>query len=119
MTRCCCAGLRHSFSPACNPRCPKPRRRAARSTASCSACTDAIPAHESPGKEPSMLTLLWILAILFGALALAYVNASGVLWSAAIAAAIGVGWGTHVLPVWLALAGSLLFVLLAIPLNIP
>jgi acyl-CoA dehydrogenase len=66
-----------------------------------------------------MLTVLWILAILFGALALAYVRASGVLWSAAIAAAIAVGWGTHVLPVWLALAGSLLFVLLAIPLNIP
>ena len=66
-----------------------------------------------------MLTLLWILAILFGALALAYVNASGVLWSAAVAAAIGVGWGTHVLPAWLGLAGSALFVLLAIPLNVP
>jgi acyl-CoA dehydrogenase len=66
-----------------------------------------------------MLTLLWFVAVLLGALALAYVNASGILWSAALAGAIAVAWGAHIFPGWLAIALSLVFVLLAIPMNIP
>ena len=66
-----------------------------------------------------MLTLIWLLAVLLGMLVLAYLNASGIFWSAALAGAIAVAWGTHALPGWLSLALSALFVLLAIPLNIP
>ena len=40
-----------------------------------------------------MLTLLWFVAVLVGALALAYVNASGIVWSAAIAVALAVALG--------------------------
>jgi acyl-CoA dehydrogenase len=66
-----------------------------------------------------MLTLLWLVAVLIGALVLAYLNVSGLAWSAAIVAALGVGWGAHLLPDWLALALCAVFVLLAIPLNVP
>ena len=66
-----------------------------------------------------MLTLIWFLAVLLGMLVLAYLNASGIVWSAALAGAIAVAWGTHALPAWLSLTLSALFVLLAIPLNIP
>jgi len=66
-----------------------------------------------------MLTLIWLVAILLAALALAYLNVSGIVWSAAIAGAIAVAWGMHIVPEWLAIALSAVFVLLAIPLNIP
>ena len=45
-----------------------------------------------------MLILLWLVAVLVGAVALAYVNASGVVWSAAIAGALAVLWGAHLVP---------------------
>jgi acyl-CoA dehydrogenase len=66
-----------------------------------------------------MLVLLWLVAVLLGALALAYVNASALVWSAGVAAAIGVAWGAQVLPGWLTLVLAAIFVLLAIPLNVP
>ncbi len=66
-----------------------------------------------------MLTALWLLAVLVGALALAYVNASGWVFTGAIAVALGVAWGTQALPGWLALALTLAFVVLAIPANVP
>jgi acyl-CoA dehydrogenase len=66
-----------------------------------------------------MLTIIWLVAILVGAAALAYVNASGRVVTAAIAAALVVAWGAHTIPGWLALALTLAFVLLAIPLNLP
>ncbi len=66
-----------------------------------------------------MLIVLWFVAVLIGALALAYVNASGIAWCVTIAAALGVAWGAHALPGWLALIFSVAFVLLAIPLNLP
>jgi len=66
-----------------------------------------------------MLTVLWLLAVLVGAVALAYVNASGRAVTAAIAVALLVAWGAHALPGWLSLILSLAFVLLAIPLNVP
>ncbi len=66
-----------------------------------------------------MLTLLWIVAVLIGALALAYVNASGLVWSAAIAVALGAAGVWHLLPPGLTLVLGVAFVLLAIPLLIP
>src|SRR5437867_212467 len=66
-----------------------------------------------------MLTLIWLLAVLVGALALAYVNASGRVVTAAIAVALIFAWGAHTVPGWLALGLTVAFVLLAIPLNFP
>ena len=64
-----------------------------------------------------MLTVLWIIAVLVAVLALAYLNASGLVFTAAIAAALGVAWAAHALPGWLTLALTVLFVLLAIPFS--
>jgi acyl-CoA dehydrogenase len=66
-----------------------------------------------------MLLTLWLVAVLVGVLALAYVNASGAAWTGVLAAALGVAWIGHVLPGWLTLALALVFVLFAIPLNVP
>jgi acyl-CoA dehydrogenase len=66
-----------------------------------------------------MLTLAWFVAVLAGALALAYVNASGLVWTAAIAAALGAAWGAQLFPPWVTLLASFAFVLLAIALNVP
>ena len=66
-----------------------------------------------------MLTALWLVAVLAGVIALAYVNASGALWTGALAVAIGVAWAGNLLPGWLALILTAAFVLLAIPLNVP
>ena len=66
-----------------------------------------------------MLTLLWLVAVLIGALALAYVNASGLAWTGAIALALAASWGMHLLPGWLDLLFTVAFVILALPLNIP
>jgi len=66
-----------------------------------------------------MLTVFWLLAVLVGALALAYVNAPGWAFSAAVAVALGAAWGVPTMPGWLALALTVAFVLLAIPANIP
>ena len=66
-----------------------------------------------------MLTILWLLAVLGGALALAYVRASGRIFTVAITVALGVAWGLHTIPGWLALVLTAVFVLLAIPANFP
>ncbi|MEO8305938.1 MAG: acyl-CoA dehydrogenase [Betaproteobacteria bacterium] len=66
-----------------------------------------------------MVTTVWLVAVLVGALALAYVNASGRVVSVATAAALALAWYFHTLPGWLALALTVAFVLLAIPLNVP
>jgi len=66
-----------------------------------------------------MLILLWLFAVLVAAVALAYVNASGVLWSAAIAGAIALLWGLHLVPDAVAIGLAAVFVLVAIPLNVP
>ena len=50
-----------------------------------------------------MLTLIWLVVVLAGAVALAYVNASGRAYTAAIAVALVVAWGAHTIPGWLAL----------------
>ncbi len=66
-----------------------------------------------------MLTLLWIVAVLAVALVLACVNASGAAFTAAFALALGVAWFAHMLPGWAALLLTIVFVLLAIPGNVP
>jgi len=66
-----------------------------------------------------MLTILWLVAVLAGAVALAYVNASALVWTGAIAVALGVAWGGSLLVPWLTLALTLAFVVLAIALNVP
>src|SRR3954468_316897 len=66
-----------------------------------------------------MLTAVWLVAVLTGALALSYVNASGRIWTGAIALALAVGWAAPLLPPWLNLLLTLAFVVLAIPLNVP
>ena len=66
-----------------------------------------------------MLTLAWFVVVLVGAFALAYINASGIVWSAGLAVALAVGWGTQALPEWLAPIFFVVFLLLALPLNVP
>ena len=65
-----------------------------------------------------MTLIVWILAVVAGFLALAYVNAAGWLWAGAIAAMLAVAWGAHLLPLLavIVLAGAL--IVLAIPLNV-
>jgi acyl-CoA dehydrogenase len=66
-----------------------------------------------------MLSLLWLVAIVAGFFALAYVEAAGWLWSAAIAAALAIAFAAHLAPVGLLVLIALTFVVLAIPLNVP
>ena len=65
-----------------------------------------------------MLILLWLVAVLATALALAYLNANGVVWSAMAAGAIAVLWGAHLVPDALAFVLAAVFILVALPLNI-
>ncbi len=66
-----------------------------------------------------MLTILWVVAILVGVLALAYVNAGGVFWSATIAVALVVAWAGRLLPTALTVTLAVVFVVLALPLLVP
>ncbi len=66
-----------------------------------------------------MLTLLWIIAVIAGFVALAYVNAPGRVWTAATALALIAAWLAHALPPLVVAVASLAFVILAIPLNVP
>lgn len=66
-----------------------------------------------------MLTFLWIAVVLVATLGLAYVNATGLAFTAMFAAAIVTAWSLHAIPGWVALVLTLLFVLLAIPTNVP
>ena len=45
-----------------------------------------------------MLTVVWLAAVIVGFFALAYVNAAGWLWTGAIALALAIAWGAHLLP---------------------
>jgi len=66
-----------------------------------------------------MLILLWIVAVLALVLVLAYISASGAVFTAALAVALGVAWFAHALPGWAALMLTVVFILLAIPGNVP
>jgi acyl-CoA dehydrogenase len=66
-----------------------------------------------------MLTMIWFVAVLATALALAYVNARGMVWSAAIAAALAADALWQLLPTALTLGLALAFVVLVIPLLFP
>jgi acyl-CoA dehydrogenase len=64
-----------------------------------------------------MLTLIWILVVVVGFFALAYVNVAGWAWAIAIAAALGVAWGAHLLPPLALLILGAALILLTLPLN--
>jgi acyl-CoA dehydrogenase len=66
-----------------------------------------------------MLTALFLLLLLLGALALAYVNASGRAWGLAVAAALAASWLAHALPIGLNLLLTAAFVVFALALAVP
>lgn len=66
-----------------------------------------------------MLTLVWLAIVVAGFFALACLNVAGWLWTGAIAMALAVAWGAHLLPLFLVLVLAGLLVVLAIPLNFP
>jgi acyl-CoA dehydrogenase len=65
-----------------------------------------------------MTLVVWLLAVVVGFLALAYVNAAGSLWTGAIAAMLAIAWGTHLLPALAVIALAGILIVLAIPLNL-
>ena len=66
-----------------------------------------------------MLTLIWLIAVIVGLLALAYGNAAGWLWTGAIVVSLLAAWAAQLLPGWILLLLTGAFVVLAIPLNLP
>ena len=66
-----------------------------------------------------MLTALFLLVILIGALALAYRNSSGLAWGLAVAASLAVSWTGHLLPLALNLLFTGVFIALALALAVP
>ena len=66
-----------------------------------------------------MVTLLWLIAILCGAIVLAYVDAAGWLWIVGVGAALIAALPLHVLPTLLIGFFAVLLLVLAIPLNWP
>jgi acyl-CoA dehydrogenase len=66
-----------------------------------------------------MLTILWLFAVIVGFFALAYVNAAGWAWTAAIGAALAAAWVMHAIPLLAVLLLAVVAVALAIPLNVP
>jgi acyl-CoA dehydrogenase len=66
-----------------------------------------------------MLTALWLILVLVGLFALAYLNVSGRAWGIGIAVALAASWATHALPLVLNLLLTVAFIVLAIPLAIP
>jgi acyl-CoA dehydrogenase len=65
-----------------------------------------------------MLTLIWLVAVFAGFLALAYIDVAGWIWCAGIALALVLAYAGHVLPVGLVLLAAVVLVVLAIPLNV-
>ena len=66
-----------------------------------------------------MPTVLFLLLIMAGALALAYVNASGRAWGLAAAAALAVSWIAHALPIAFNLLATGAFIAAALALAVP
>ncbi|HZI85010.1 MAG TPA: acyl-CoA dehydrogenase family protein, partial [Casimicrobiaceae bacterium] len=66
-----------------------------------------------------MLTVLWLIAIVVAFLALAYVDAPGWTWTAAVALALGVAWSGDLLPPPAVTALAVVLVVMAIVLNAP
>jgi acyl-CoA dehydrogenase len=66
-----------------------------------------------------MLVIVWIVCVLLGVLALAYVNASGLAWLAGIALALVVAAAAHLMPVLLVVLIAAVVLFLAAPLAIP
>src|ERR1700694_2491770 len=65
-----------------------------------------------------MLTIVWLLAVIVGFFALAYVNAAGWVWTAAVGAVLAAVWVMHAIPLLAVLILAMALILLAIPLNV-
>jgi acyl-CoA dehydrogenase len=66
-----------------------------------------------------VLTVVWLIAVAAGLVAMAYINASGRMWGAGIAIALAAAWLTQALPTAMTLLLTIAFVVLAIPLAVP
>jgi len=66
-----------------------------------------------------MWTLLFLLLVVAGTLAAAYVNASGRTWGLAAGAALAVSWFTHALPMAVNIVLTGIYVVLALALAVP
>src|SRR5258706_2551627 len=67
----------------------------------------------------TMWTLLFLLLVVAGTLAVAYFNASGRTWGLAAAAALAVSWFTHALPMGANILLTGIYVVLALALAVP
>ena len=65
-----------------------------------------------------MLILLWLVALIGVSIALAYVNASGYVWTLVLAALLGGAWAVHLLPGWIEAALMVIVAIGAAPLLI-
>ncbi|MEO8346456.1 MAG: acyl-CoA dehydrogenase, partial [Betaproteobacteria bacterium] len=66
-----------------------------------------------------MLTFVFLLLLLIGALALAYVNASGRAWGMAAVVALAISWGAHLFPLALNLLATVAIISLGLALAVP
>ncbi len=66
-----------------------------------------------------MITVLWLLVAVIGAVWLAYVSASGTAWLVGVGIALAASWATHALPPWLNLIASLAYGVLGAALAVP
>ena len=66
-----------------------------------------------------MITALWIVVVVSGAVALAYMNASGVKWLVALGVALAASWALSALPPWLNLLATIAYVLVGVALAVP
>ena len=66
-----------------------------------------------------MLTLLWFVLLFLAVIALAYANASGIVWTLALGAFIAWCWAAALLPVALVATLAAFFAVIAIIFNVP
>ena len=66
-----------------------------------------------------MSTILWLLAVVLACTTLAYVNIAGWVWVITFAAALGVAWVAHALPVAAVIVLAVVLVVAAARLQCP
>jgi acyl-CoA dehydrogenase len=69
-------------------------------------------------KERPMLTLLWLALVFVASGALLYTSATGIAWTLAFAALLALSWTASLLPFWLNVASTALFVVAVVVLNV-
>ena len=65
-----------------------------------------------------MLTLFWLLLVFLTLGALMYASATGIMWTLALAVLLALAWTASLLPVWLNVVVTALFVIVAVVLNV-